>query len=127
METMTGTRSIVRSTVAAGIAAVSLVLAACASAPPPAGPSIAQRIESAKTRSDHEWLGDYYDRQAAQARASAEQHRKMGDSYSVWGDRRQGSGMSSHCRILVEQYERAAAEYAAMAKLHHQLAGQATQ
>jgi hypothetical protein len=61
---------------------LSAVLASCASGPfaPPQDP--VQRVEAARTASDCQALATYYDQQAAAARASAADHRKMASSYS---------------------------------------------
>lgn len=111
------------------ILAAGLLLAGCASQPQQDQISHRQQIESAKTRADHEQLVRYFRQQEAQAREVVLQHRRMAESYLRWGGAggRAGTGasMASHCRNIAEQYERAAAEYAAVATLHQQLAAQA--
>lgn len=46
---------------------------------------IEKMILEAKTPADHEAIAAYYDQQAADARAKAAEHRKMGESYRKAG------------------------------------------
>jgi hypothetical protein len=70
-------------------------------------------------------LATHYDQQAAAARASAAEHRKMGSSYSgMYAGGRGGASMAAHCNNIVRSQESMAAEYEAMAAAHRQLAGQ---
>jgi hypothetical protein len=90
---------------------LSVVLASCA---------------SGRTPSDHQALATYYDQQAAAARASAADHRKMGSSYTgMYAGGRGGASMSAHCNEIVRNQESIAAEYEAMAAGHRQMAAQA--
>lgn len=115
--------------------AVSLVasffVGSCASLPHADGIAVAQRIENARSRADHEWAADYYRQQEARSRELALQHRKMGDKYASWGGEfgrsSWGPRMATHCRNLVELHERAADEYAALTRQHQQMAVQAPQ
>ena len=100
------------------------VLTGCASAPS-SSPELLRKIESARTRSDHEGLAAYYAQQAAAARASAVEHRKMATTYTTMFAGGKGPSMSSHCNAIVEKQEAVAIEYEAMAAGHRQLAEQA--
>jgi hypothetical protein len=105
---------------------LSVVLAGCASGPNTPSPELQQRIEAARTRSDHEGLVTYYNQEAAAARAKAAEHRKMAKSYQgmvVSG--KGGASMAAHCNAIVKQFESIAAEYEGMAEGHQQLAKQA--
>ena len=85
-----------------------------------------QRIESARTQADHESLAAYYDREAAAARASAAQHRKMATTYQGnIGGGRGGANMASHCNEIVRNQEAIATEYEAMAATHRQMGKEA--
>jgi len=110
----------------ASLLLLSLVLAGCASSPSAPSPDLMQRIESARTRGDHEALATHYDQEAATARATAENHRKMAKSYqgNLQGGRG-GASMSAHCNAIVRSQEGLAAEYEAMAAAHRQFAAQA--
>jgi len=101
-----------------------LVLAGCASGPNAApSPELQQRIEAARTRSDHEALATYYDREAASARAFAVEHRRMARSYQGYvASGRGGASMPAHCNAIVSQFESIAAEYDGMAAEHRQMA-----
>ena len=113
--------------IAAALAAASLV-AACATGPGPDLDYHRQQIEAARTRADHEKLAQEYKLQEAQARRNAAVERQRAASYLRWGlagRQETAVGLANHCKALAEQYERAAAEYAAVALLHQQLAAQA--
>ena len=110
----------------ASVLLLGLVLAGCASDPSAPSPELLQRIESARTRGEHEALATYFTQEAAKARALAENHRKMAKSYqgNLQGGRG-GASMSAHCNAIVRSQEGIAAEYAGMAEGHRQLAKQA--
>ena len=106
--------------------ALSVVLAGCASGPKPPSPELLQQIEAARTSTDHESLATRYVQQAAAARASAAEHRKMAISYARMPPGGRGGGsMPAHCNAIANAQDGVAAEYAGMAAVHRQLAGQA--
>ena len=105
----------------------SLMLVGCASGPSASTPDFLQKVESARTRPDHEALVAYYVKEAESARANADLHRKMARSYQARSDSRIVQSMSSHCNRLVESFTGVAAEYDAMAAGHRQMAQQAGQ
>jgi len=104
---------------------MSAVLTACVS-PPTSAPSGAtqQRIEAAQTRADHEALAASYDKEAADARAAAANHRKMAKSYQSYQPGRGGGNMTAHCNSVAGSYEQIATEYDGMAMMHRRLASQ---
>ncbi len=105
---------------------LSLVFAGCASGPNAASPDVLQRIESARTRADHEGLAKYYDEQVAKARTSAENHRKMGSSYrGNLSLGRSEANIPAHCETVARNQEGIAAAYEAMASGHREMAKQA--
>lgn len=102
---------------------LSVVLAGCASGPNAPSTELQQRIESARTRSDHEGLVTYYNQEAAGARAKAAEHRKMAKSYQGMAVGSKGGGsMQSHCNAIVSSYEGIAVEYDGLAASHRQMA-----
>jgi hypothetical protein len=109
-----------------GVLLLSVAFVGCASGPTAPSPELTQRIESARTRADHEALAAYYQNEAAAALAAADKHRKMAKSYqaNLQGGRG-GTSMAAHCNALVQQYERIAAEYDGMAEGHQQSANDA--
>ena len=110
----------------ASLLLLSAALAGCASGPFAPAQDPVQRVEAARTASDHQALATYYDQQAAAARASAAEHRKMGSSYSgMYAGGRGGASMSAHCNAIVRDQESIAMEYEAMAAGHRQMAAQA--
>ena len=108
------------------VVGIGLTLAGCATGPQAPSSQLLQKIESARTRTDHEDLAAYYDKATQEARSTAEGHRKMAKLYQSWQSAgRGGSGIYSHCNALAAQYDKAAEEYAAMAAAHRQLGQQA--
>lgn len=108
---------------AALVLLVGVALAGCASGPAAPSPELLQKIATARTPTDHEALVAYYLNEAASARAIAERHRKMANSYQ--GNLAGGRGLADmprHCNRLVESYEGIAAEYDGMAATHRQMA-----
>lgn len=103
-----------------------VVLAGCAAGPNAPSPELQQRIEAARSRSDHEGLVTYYKQEAAAARAKSAEHRKMAKAYQGRVvDPRSGGNLPAHCNAIVNMYERIAAEYDGLAESHEQLAKQA--
>jgi len=104
----------------------SAFLIGCASSPTSAPSAVTQqRIEAAQSRADHDALAIHYEREAAGARTTAAEHRKMAKSYLGYQGGRGGGNMSAHCNALVRSYEGIAADFDAMAAAHRQMAGQA--
>lgn len=101
------------------------VLAGCASTPQSPPPEITQRIQTATTRADHESLASYYTNEAATAKASAENHRKMARSYQAQVSQRGGTSMAAHCNAIVQAQEGIAATFEKMAAEHREMARQA--
>jgi hypothetical protein len=80
------------------------------------------RIATAKTPADHRALAEYYDREAATAKANAEMHRKMGAEYRKMGGAASKAQLPEHCEGLVKVYESAAKDFEALARAHRQMA-----
>ena len=74
-------------------------------------------VESATDSADHAALARYYRAKAAEARAEAERHEKLGKSY-LEGKVTQKMQMQKHCKKIAEILEAQAAEYDALANLH---------
>jgi hypothetical protein len=87
-------------------------------------PGLAEMIQNARTPADHEAIARKYDALAAAAKQEAEVHRVMGERYRNLADSPKGSAsplkqsMPAHCQKLVQAYESAAREYAALAAEH---------
>lgn len=102
------------------------LLTGCASGPSGPSPDLLQRIQSARTRGDHEELATYYTKQATAARAVAAEHRKMAQSYQgMFAGGRGGASMPAHCNAIVRSQDAVAAEYDAMAAGHQKMAAEA--
>jgi hypothetical protein len=84
-------------------------------------------IATAKTASDHQAIADYYKQQAKEARAQADTHKKMAQTYSMSSIGRQATKthFHEHCEALVRNYEAEAKEYDALAKAHEDMAAKA--
>ena len=103
-----------------------VVMAGCAWGPNSPPLELVQRIEAARTRSEHGALVTHYEREAAGARVSAAEHRKMTKSYQAMSSSsRGGPNMQAHCNSLVNLYEGVATEYDGLAGSHRQLAASA--
>ena len=99
--------------------AMALCLPAGRTAAQPAGATDAL-VVGAKTAADHEALAAQYDKDAADAKAKAAEHRKMGEAYkgqpAVTGGKVAGvSAMPQHCQSLSKSYDEQAKMYTAMA------------
>jgi hypothetical protein len=84
-------------------------------------------ITGAKTAADHQALAAQYDKDAADAKAKAAEHRNMGEAYkgqpAVTGGKAQGvSSMPQHCASLAKSYDEQAQMYTAMAAGERELA-----
>jgi hypothetical protein len=89
--------------------------------------NVAELTETAKTAADHEALAAYYREEAKEALAQVEFHQKMARSGSRPAPGKQAfDSMKPHCERLVRSYQDAAESYEALAKLHEQLAKQAS-
>src|SRR5262245_48519941 len=91
------------------------------------GKTMDAMISSAKTAADHEALAAQYDKDAADAKAKASEHLKMGAAYKgqpavTGGKVAAASGMPEHCEKLVKSFEDQAQMYTAMATAERELA-----
>jgi hypothetical protein len=108
--------------------AVGLMVAALAvAAPVPAVDVLhrdpAAKISTAKSAKDHEALAADYAKQAAEARAEAERHDKMGASYK--GAEREKLHLEDHCKAIANNYRETAKALDALAEGERQLAKEA--
>lgn len=87
---------------------------------------IDKMIATAKTASDHEAVANYYRQQAAEARAQADVHKKMAETYSMSkpGPHTK-THFHGHCEALIRSYNAQAEEYEALAKEHEDMAAKA--
>lgn len=105
---------------------LSFVLVGFASGQTALAPDLSQRIESARTRGDHEALAKHFNQQAAAARILAAEHRKLAKSYQASTlDPRTSGRLPTHCESIARNQEGIAAEFEGMAEGHKQLAKQA--
>jgi hypothetical protein len=84
---------------------------------------LGQRVRSAATTTDHAGVAAEYDRLASEAKDRAAAHRRMETQYAKAGGAiTEKYELDRHCRKLAESYERSAAEYAALATAHREMA-----
>jgi len=113
--------------------ALGLLLMVTVASAVPVGPAAAagateieQLIAKAKTPADHEAIAAYYDKQAAAARANAEIHKRMLESYrKAGGPLLEKWHLDHHCSSLIKDYENAANMNATMAEAHRKMAVEA--
>lgn len=84
---------------------------------------MAQAVQNAKTRADHEALSKHYDDTAREMQSKAQEHKKMLGKYennaSHYG--RQALDLQAHCRNLIQSYEQAARANTDMASSHRKM------
>ncbi|MEI8573868.1 MULTISPECIES: hypothetical protein [Methylomonas] len=99
------------------------VLSGCQQNPHPMDMSAA--IQSAKTKDDHESLATHFEQNAKDAEVKVEEHKKLLQQYKqhsyLYG--KQSEMFFEHCQSLINSYQKAVDANTAMAKMHHQMAG----
>lgn len=85
------------------------------------GKNVEQMITEAKTPADHEAIAVYYDKEAQAAQAKHAEHQKMEEWYKK-NPALNKSGFGAHCNIIASNFDKAAKEYEALAKLHRDMA-----
>jgi len=89
-------------------------------------PTMKEMIAGAKTAADHRVIADYYNAEAAKARAKADEHEQMATWYRQAGEGTKKTpdapGTIEHCQRLVENYRATAEELTALAKEHETMA-----
>jgi hypothetical protein len=86
-------------------------------------------IAGAKTPADHEAIASYYAKESATAQDKAAEHRKLAQTYRTLSVSGRGGvhPMENHCQQLAQTYESVAADNAALAEAHRQMAQEAAQ
>lgn len=88
---------------------------------------MAQAVQNAKTRADHEALAKHYEDEAKEMQAKLQEHQKMYEEYEAhrhyYG--RRGLDMEAMCRALIHYYAQAVESNRQMEKSHQELAIQA--
>lgn len=104
------------------LAVAVLGVGGCATEAPVQAGGLEQKIESARTRADHEEIASLYEQQAGADKAAAERHRGLARAYARSGNPRVpvNPGLISHCENLARTYQQAADENLALAKMHRQ-------
>ncbi|MGJ0429879.1 hypothetical protein [Methylobacter sp.] len=84
---------------------------------------MSQAVQNAESKADHEALAKHYEEAARDMQLKADEHKKLLSQYEsksyLYGKR--ALDFQSHCRGLINAYEKAAEENLEMAKLHSQM------
>ena len=84
---------------------------------------MSQAVQSATSKTDHEALAKHYEAAAKDLQLKVEEHKKLLSQYQsknyVYG--KQADTLISHCRILINAYEKAAEANLSMAAMHRQM------
>lgn len=98
------------------------LVAGCAQ-PNPHPMDMTVAVQNAKSPADHEALAAHYEQAAKDAKAKADEHKKLLDQYKahsyLYG--RQAQAFEAHCEALIRSYEQVADANAKMAKMHRQM------
>ena len=106
--------------------AASLLLGGCASIGVQKSPALQQKIESARTKADHEELAGYFEQEAKTLQAKAEQHQQVALAYGRPTEyARLENDFIRHCNYLAGRYREAAEANLALAQLHRGIAANA--
>lgn len=101
-----------------GMAAAILGVAALASADEPS----LDKLLASHSPQEHAAMAERLERDAAEALAKVELHRKMGEQYKRMGGAATGKlSLDEHCAKLVKHYQEVQKELLAMAQLHRRL------
>lgn len=86
--------------------------------------SMEQKINMAKSKTDHEALVVQYENEAKELQAKADVHKEMVKAYAGthWTEKHD---LGKHCKNAAQKYEDAAKENLALAKIHRGLAEKA--
>ena len=86
-------------------------------------------ITGAKTPADHEAIASYYEKESATAKDKAAEHSKLAQTYRTLSVSPRGGQfpMANHCQQLAQTYSSVAADNAALAEAHRQMAREAAQ
>lgn len=126
-------RAISLTLVAVAISAA-LILGGCATEKPTTVQGLDQRIENARTESDHRDIAATYEQQAKLDKESAETHRRFAQSYAKswtpvppWGSRgasvpKGNPTMVKHCENLASLYDQASKANVELATEHRRAA-----
>jgi hypothetical protein len=84
---------------------------------------MSQAVENATSKADHEALARHYEEAAREMQLKADEHKKLLSHYEAKGYfyGKRALDLQSHCRGLINTYEKAAQENLEMARLHRQL------
>jgi len=98
------------------------LLAACAEMNPHPM-DMSQAVQNASSKADHEALAKHYEEAAKDLQLKVEEHKKLLSQYQsksyIYG--KQADTLISHCRMLINAYEKAAEANLSMAAMHRQM------
>ena len=103
--------------IGAGVVSALFIVGGCATERPTTNQNLEQRIQSARTETDHRDIANTYDQQATADKALAEKHRNFAKSYAKswtptppWNNKggvtiKVNPAMVKHCENLANLYE----------------------
>lgn len=81
---------------------------------------MAQAVQNASSKADHEALAEHYEAAAADMQIKVDEHKKLLAQYDaksyLYG--KQAEDLKAHCKRLIDVYEKAVEENLSMAKMH---------
>ncbi|OAI02018.1 MULTISPECIES: hypothetical protein [Methylomonas] len=84
---------------------------------------MSQAVQSASSKADHEALAKHYEEAAKDLQLKVDEHKKLLSQYQaksyLYG--KQADTLVSHCRVLINAYEKAAEANLSMAAMHRQM------
>jgi len=84
---------------------------------------MSQAVQNATSKADHEALAEHYEEVAKEMQLKVDEHKKLLSQYEsksyLYG--RQAENFKSHCRALINAYEKAADANLKMAQMHRQM------
>lgn len=84
---------------------------------------MSQAVQNASSKADHEALAKHYEEAAKDLQLKVEEHKQLLSQYQsksyIYG--KQTDALISHCRVLIDAYEKAAEANLSMAAMHRQM------
>ena len=109
----------------AALLAVNVSLSGCISSGSQKPARLQEKIEDARTNTDHEELARYYEQEVNTLQAKAKQHEQQTQAYGPpTGYARLENDLARHCNYLASKYRDAAEANLALAKLHRRMAAE---
>jgi hypothetical protein len=80
------------------------------------------KLETARSRADHEEIAAWYERKAGSADRQGAAHLRMRDAYAMADRGYDNAAVVAHCRNLILRYQQSAQDNLTLARLHRRVA-----